>query len=86
MKVEYTCALPMVTCYRQIPYCNPGNTTIQNKIRTINEFKSLTLPVPLSCQELKKATEVLGFCVVLGNRNFKMDIEVNVLVSNFYSR
>ena len=88
MKVEYTCSLPMVTCYRQIPYCNPGNTTIQNNIRTINEFKSLTLPVPLSChdQELKKATEVLGFSVVLGNRNFRMDIEVNVLVSNFYSR
>ena len=76
----------MVTCYRQISYCNPGNTTIKNNIRTINEFKFLALPVSLSCQELKMATEVLGFCVVLGYRNFRMDIEVNVLVSNFYSR
>ena len=59
---------------------------VTHNIRTINEFKLLALPVPLSCQELKMATEVLGFCVVLGYINFRMDIEVNVLVSNFYSR
>ena len=64
VKVKYTCALPMVTYFRQFPY---NNATIQNNL-------------PLSCQEIKKATEVLGFCEALENRN------IFVLVSNFYAR